>query len=36
MMLANLLLAAALASPVVAAPDVTARGKVLMLSLIHI
>ena len=30
MMLANLLLAAALASPVVAAPDVTARAKVLM------
>ena len=30
MMLANLLLAAALASPVVAAPDVMARAKVLM------
>ncbi|EZP36617.1 tetratricopeptide repeat protein [Janthinobacterium lividum] len=30
MMLANLLLAAALASPVVVAPDVTARAKVLM------
>jgi TPR repeat protein len=30
MMLANLLLAAALASPVVAAPDGTARAKVLM------
>ncbi|PHV28968.1 hypothetical protein CSQ93_07360 [Janthinobacterium sp. BJB426] len=30
MMLANLLLAAALASPVVAAPDVTAQAKVLM------
>ena len=30
MMLANLLLAAALASPVVAAPDLTARAKVLM------
>ena len=30
MILANLLLAAALASPVVAAPDVTARAKVLM------
>ena len=30
MMLANLLLAAALASPVVAAPDVPARAKVLM------
>ena len=30
MMLANLLLAAALASPVAAAPDVTARAKVLM------
>jgi len=30
MMLAALLLAAALASPVVAAPDVTARAKVLM------
>ncbi|PLY40611.1 hypothetical protein CSZ94_20010 [Janthinobacterium sp. ROICE36] len=30
MMLANLLLAAALVSPVVAAPDVTARAKILM------
>lgn len=30
MMLANLLLAAALASPVVAAPDVTAQAKILM------
>ncbi|MGK5040036.1 tetratricopeptide repeat protein [Janthinobacterium sp. GB1R12] len=30
MMLVNLLLAAALASPVVAAPDATARAKVLM------
>lgn len=30
MMLTNLLLAAALASPVVAAPDVTAQAKVLM------
>ncbi|STR27695.1 Sel1 repeat [Janthinobacterium lividum] len=30
MMLANLLLAAALASPVVAAPDVTGQAKVLM------